>query len=75
MVLIFFTFTGNIIAINEAAANLSNWLPPGVAETLSPEEVQSAIYGSKMTLVTEEFTLATSWLVKACFLLMYSRLT
>jgi hypothetical protein len=69
------TFTGVIVTTNEVANNGSNYLPPGAAELLTPEEVVSAIYGSKMTLILEEFTLATTWLVKACMLLMYSRLT
>jgi hypothetical protein len=70
-----FTFTGVIASTNQVANNGSNYLPPGAAELLTPQEVVSAIYGSKMTLVLEEFTLTTTWLVKACMLPMYSRLT
>ncbi|KAG8527575.1 uncharacterized protein KY384_007728 [Bacidia gigantensis] len=33
--------------------NLSNYLPPGMFETLTPEEVRNAIYGSKFVFVTE----------------------
>jgi hypothetical protein len=50
-------------------------MPDGMAETLTPEEVESAIYGSKMTLVLEQFTLFTTWQIKACLLMLYSRLT
>ncbi|KAI9737644.1 MAG: hypothetical protein M1818_005648 [Claussenomyces sp. TS43310] len=75
MMLVVVTFTGTIVSANECARNLSNWLPLDVAESLSPADARSAIYGSKMTMVLEEFTLTTSWLVKACFLIMYSRLT
>ncbi|RFU24462.1 hypothetical protein B7463_g11881, partial [Scytalidium lignicola] len=50
-------------------------MPPGEAESLSPDDLRSAVWGSKMTLVLEEFTLTTLWSIKACILLMYSRLT
>lgn len=69
------TFTGAVVSTMQVANNGSNYLPPGAAEELTPDEVVSAIYGSKMTLVLEEFTLFTTWQIKACLLLMYSRLT
>jgi hypothetical protein len=59
----------------QVANNGSNYLPPGAAELLTPDEVVSAIYGSKMNMVLEEFTLFTTWQVKACLLLLYGRLT
>jgi hypothetical protein len=75
MMLIAITFTGTTVCVNETAVNGSNYLPPGVAETLTPEQVDMAIWGSKMTFALEEFTLATIWGVKACLLMLYSRLT
>jgi len=63
------------VSVIEVASNGSNYLPPGAAELLTPDELVSAIYGSLMTFVLEEFTLATTWMVKACLLIMYSRLT
>ncbi len=69
------TYTGVIVSTNEVATNGSNYLPPGAAELLTPEEIVSAVYGSKMTLVLEEFMLWTLWLVKACMLILYARLT
>jgi hypothetical protein len=69
------TFTGAVVSTMQVANNGSNYLPEGAAELLTPDEVVSAIYGSKMTLVLEEFTLFTTWQIKACFLIMYSRLT
>ncbi|KAH8815546.1 hypothetical protein F5884DRAFT_181938 [Xylogone sp. PMI_703] len=75
MIFIIFTYTGVIVSTIQVANNGSNYLPPGVAETLTPPEIRSAIWGSKMTLVLEEFTLTTIWLLKGCVLLMYSRLT
>ena len=64
-----------IVSTNQVANNGSNYLPPGAAELLTPEEVDSAIYGSKMSMVLEELNLFTLWQVKACMLILYSRLT
>ncbi|OCK93152.1 uncharacterized protein K441DRAFT_661911 [Cenococcum geophilum 1.58] len=75
MLFIIFTFTGDVVSVNQVAVNGSNYLPPGEAEKLSTEEVKAAVWGSKMTVALEEFQLTTTWLVKACLLLMYSRLT
>ena len=69
------TFTGIIIATNQVSQNLSNYLPPGMAESFTPEQRDNAIYGSKMVVVLEQCMLATTWLIKACLLLMYSQLT
>lgn len=41
----------------------------------SKQEVESRIYGSKLVLVVEQMQLTTIWLVKACLLLMYNRMT
>lgn len=64
-----------IVSTNEVANNGSNYLAPGAAELLTPEEVVSAVYGSKMSMVLEQFNLFTLWQIKACMLLLYSRLT
>ena len=45
------------------------------AASLSPQGVQQAIYGSRMTLVTELLTLTTQWGLKGVLCLMYYRLT
>lgn len=70
-----FTFTGAVVSAMQVANSGSNYLPDGAAALLTPEEVVSAIYGSKMSLVLEEFTLFTTWQIKACLLLLYGRLT
>ncbi|KAF2489806.1 UbiD family decarboxylase, partial [Lophium mytilinum] len=75
MAFIVITYTGDVISVNQVMQNGSNYLPPGVAESLSPQGVKNAIWGSKMTLALEEFQLSTTWLVKACLLFMYNRLT
>lgn len=69
------TFTGVTVSVNQVAQNLSNYLAPGVAETLTPTEVQNAIFGSKFVFILEEFQLTTTWLVKACLLLLYRQIT
>ncbi|KAH8803245.1 hypothetical protein F5884DRAFT_682416 [Xylogone sp. PMI_703] len=75
MLLVVVTFTGVVVSTNEVATHESNYLPPEELARLTPDEVKSAIWGSKMNLVLEEFTLTTIWLIKACILIMYSRLT
>jgi hypothetical protein len=50
-------------------------MSPEAAAALSPEGVQQAIWGSKMTLALEMFTLATEWIAKWCLVILYYRLT
>ncbi|KAK0710832.1 hypothetical protein B0H67DRAFT_554900 [Lasiosphaeris hirsuta] len=69
------TFTTFTVAVNEVAKNGSNYLDPEVAAALTPDEVATAVYGSKMVLFMELSTLTTVWLVKACLLFLYYRLT
>ncbi|KAI4213292.1 MAG: hypothetical protein LQ351_004033 [Letrouitia transgressa] len=75
MLFIVITFTGVVVSANQVAQNLSNYLPPGVAETFTPEEKDNAIYGSKFVMILEEFMLTTTWLVKACLLILYNHMT
>ncbi len=75
MVLTVVSFTGVVVSSNQVATNGSNYVPDGVVETWTPQQVDKAIWGSKMLLALEEFMLATLWLVKACLLILYSRMT
>ena len=50
-------------------------MSPEYAATLTPDQLAMAVYGSKMTLVLELFTITTLWLVKFCLLILYHRLT
>ncbi|KAK2751093.1 hypothetical protein FQN57_000168 [Myotisia sp. PD_48] len=75
MMVVSLTLTGVIVCVNETAINGSNYLPPGQAAKLSPEQVKKAIWGSKMTFYLEHFTLASIWMAKACILFIYARLT
>ncbi|CAG9974754.1 unnamed protein product [Clonostachys byssicola] len=53
----------------------TNLVRPGDEVGMSEEEIKTREYGSKLVLVTEHLTVVTLWGVKACLLLMYSRLT
>ncbi|KAK3367669.1 hypothetical protein B0H63DRAFT_489606 [Podospora didyma] len=75
MVFVTFTYTIDMFAINEVAKNGSNFISPEAAAALTPKEVDMAIYGSKMVLVLEIFSLTTIWFVKLSLLIMYYRLT
>lgn len=68
-------FTGVVVSINEVAKNGSNYMPEEVAKSLDAKGRAQAVFGSKMTFVLEIFTLTATWTVKACLLLLYSRLT
>lgn len=54
----------------------SNLMPPGEdVSQYSQAEINDRILGSKLVLVVEQMQIATIWLVKACLLIMYFRMT
>ena len=54
----------------------SNLIEPGDDVTkFSQAEIEARIYGSKLVLVVEQMQCCTIWLVKACLLIMYFRMT
>lgn len=53
----------------------SNLYPPELEGTFTPDEVRERIYGSKIVLVSEQAMLNVIYTLKACMLIMYSRLT
>ncbi|KAL9063331.1 MAG: hypothetical protein Q9161_009523 [Pseudevernia consocians] len=57
------------------AVNLNAYLPPAFLATITPAEVQNAIYGCKWTFATEMTKLATVWGCKACLLILYNHMT
>ncbi|KAI4257433.1 MAG: hypothetical protein L6R42_005668 [Xanthoria sp. 1 TBL-2021] len=75
MLFVAITFTGVIVSVNQVSHNLSNYLPPGVAEEFTSEEHDNAVYGSKFVMILEEFMLANTWLCKACLLILYHQMT
>ena len=68
-------FTAFTWSVNEVAVNGSNYMSEEMAESLTPTQRQHTIWGSKMTLAMEMFTLTTIWTVKGCLCLMFYRLT
>lgn len=76
MLLAVCTYTVFIVTINIVSDYNSNLLPPGFDEsTLTPDDIASRVYGSKMVLVVEQCQCWTIWAIKACLLLMYLRIT
>jgi hypothetical protein len=75
MLFVLGTYTADMWAINQVAVNGSNYMSPEAAAALSPEGIRQVIWGSKMTLALEMFTLATEWIAKLCLVVLYYRLT
>lgn len=70
------SYTVLTVAMNIVSKSSSNLLPPDTnVATLTPQDIKDRVYGSKMVLVVEQMQCITIWLVKACLLLMYNRLT
>ncbi|KAK7177289.1 hypothetical protein PSPO01_16665 [Paraphaeosphaeria sporulosa] len=63
-------------AMHMVVRSSSNLIAPDedISE-FSPDEIQRRIYGSKLALVVEQMQCCTIWLIKACLLLMYKRMT
>ncbi|KID96544.1 UbiD family decarboxylase, partial [Metarhizium majus ARSEF 297] len=57
------------------ATTNSNLIDPNHPASLSPQDIRQREFGSKMVLLAEQMQCVTIWLVKACLLLMYHRLT
>ncbi|OHF02510.1 hypothetical protein CORC01_02205 [Colletotrichum orchidophilum] len=53
----------------------SNLYPPELAGTFTPDEIQDRITGSKIVLVSEQAMLNLIYVLKACVLILYTRLT
>lgn len=60
---------------NQVAINGSNYAPDEAVAQWNATQIKKAVWGSKMLLALEEFMLATLWLVKACLLILYARMT
>lgn len=75
MLIAMLTDTVLIVAMNIVADTSSNLIDPADTTVLDAANIAQREYGSKMVLVVEQMQCVTIWLVKACLLLMYSRLT
>lgn len=70
------TDTVLIAIMTQVVRTSSNLLEPGEdISKFSNEEIESRIYGSKLVLVVEQMQILTIWLIKACLLIMYTRMT
>jgi hypothetical protein len=70
------SYTTFIVTINKEVDYNSNLIDPTQdVDTLSPADIKSRAYGSKLTLVVEQMQCLTVWLLKGCLLILYLRLT
>ncbi|KAJ9642850.1 hypothetical protein H2199_004371 [Coniosporium tulheliwenetii] len=68
-------YTVLIVGMQVIANTNSNLIPPEHGLDFDPEDIKERIHGSKMVLVVEQCMCVTIWTIKACLLIMYSRLT
>ena len=62
--------------MHEITKTSSNLIPPeDDVSKYTQAEVNNRIYGSKLVLVVEQMQILTIWLIKACLLIMYDRMT
>jgi hypothetical protein len=64
-----------MVAMNIIANTNSNLIDPNNPPSLTPDDIAQREFGSKMVLLAEQMQCVTTWLTKACLLLMYHRLT
>ena len=70
------TDTVLISIMHQVAKTSSNLIPPGDdISQYTQAEINTRIYGSKLVLVVEQMQILTIWLIKACLLIMYNRMT
>ncbi|KAI1114037.1 hypothetical protein F5Y14DRAFT_195153 [Nemania sp. NC0429] len=75
MILALVADTVLLVVINIASEKNTNLIDPEHVPLLTPEDITDRILGSKLTMVSEQSQILIIWLVKACLLIMYSRLT
>ncbi|KAH6638648.1 hypothetical protein BKA67DRAFT_145743 [Truncatella angustata] len=61
--------------MNILARTNTNLIDPNNSPILTTAEIDERTYGSKLVLVVEQMQILTVWLIKACLLIMYARLT
>jgi hypothetical protein len=70
------SYTALIVIINKEVDYPSNLIEPGDdVNTFTKADIDHRIYGSKLTVVVEQLQCLTVWLLKACILFLYLRLT
>ncbi|KAJ4245286.1 hypothetical protein NW762_014156 [Fusarium torreyae] len=69
------TYTALLAIVSVLTRTPTNLINPADNIVLTPEDIETRVFGSKLVLVTEHMQMLTIWGVKACLLFMYSRLT
>ncbi|KAM0206267.1 hypothetical protein ACHAPQ_007684 [Fusarium lateritium] len=75
MLLAMLTDTILMVGMSIISQTSSNLIDPNEKVILDAAEITTRIYGSKWVVVVEQMQILTIWLMKACLLLMYNRLT
>ncbi|KAH6673141.1 hypothetical protein B0J14DRAFT_654871 [Halenospora varia] len=69
-------YTILVVCLNViASGGGSNLYPPELFSTFSPQNIQERIHGSKIVILSEQAMLNVIYIIKACMLVMYTRLT
>ncbi|KAJ8115477.1 hypothetical protein OPT61_g2879 [Boeremia exigua] len=69
-------YTGLVVCLNAIAqGGGSNLFPPEQLSTFTQEDIDERIKGSKIVVVSEQCMLNIIWVLKACMLLMFARMT
>lgn len=68
-------FTVLCVGVHVLTYTPTNLIDPSVRITLTPDNIQERVFGSKMVIVVEQMQIMTIWSVKTCLLVMYHRLT
>ncbi|KAG8163990.1 hypothetical protein KVR01_005908 [Diaporthe batatas] len=69
-------YTALIVCLNMISdGGGSNLYPPGLEKSFTAKDIQDRIYGSKVVVVSEQVMLNLIYTIKACMLVMYTRLT
>lgn len=68
-------YTVLVAFMNIVAFSDTNLIAPEDLDTLTPDSINSRIYGSKLVLLVEQCMITTQWGCKICLLLLYSKLT
>jgi hypothetical protein len=76
MVVAMMTHTAFLVTINKEVNYNSNLIQPGVdIHDFTRHDINERVYGSKLTVVVEQMQCCTIWLLKACLLCLYNRVT
>ncbi|KAI1343681.1 hypothetical protein F5Y15DRAFT_367543 [Xylariaceae sp. FL0016] len=75
MIVAMLTDTVLMVGMNILSHTPSNLIDPNDHAVLTADGISEREFGSKIVLVVEQMQIVTIWLVKACLLIMYGRLT